>query len=568
MFKGINMKNLRHFRKDHFLPYSVRALICLMMTVMLTAGSVCSVCADEEEYIPDEYYEPIQSNAVEGWPEGQAIQASAGVVMDIDTGVFLYSKNCDRQLYPASITKIMTALLTLENADLDAVMTCSSIVYELDENASNTGLSEGEQMTIRDALYTLMLESANDTANALAEYVGGSMDGFAQMMNDRAAALGCTGTHFSNPSGLSADDHYTTAHDYALIAAEAYRNEGFRTLCSTVNYDVPPTNMYEETRYLLNHHRMLQSDSDYYTSWCTGGKTGYTEKAWNTLVTYAERDGRRLVCVLLHGNGADQNYLETIDLLNYGFDHFQNINLSDSFRGKTMAQAMHVNYLGKASALEAPELQQTISEFTGYPVVSVPQDADTSAIVVSPASDEAVVGAPKALNITYHTWPVGKMNLAVPTANLFLSYPWQRAVQVTMQGQTGDKENNIQDTKEIVWQNIGNFANEWYQRACEFVAENRTAVIMTIGLLIIVLLILLLVLLLQSSRDSRSRKKMKAAREEAMRREAEIDAKSALEIEEELRRAMAEEMARRTENDWMEDPNLQDLDLEKRGDSE
>ena len=562
------MNNLRHFRKDHFLPYSVRFLICLMMTVLLAAGSVCSVCADEEEYIPDEYYEPIQSNAVEGWPEGQAIQASAGVVMDIDTGVFLYSKNCDRQLYPASITKIMTALLTLENADLDAVMTCSSIVYELDENASNVGLSEGEQMTIRDALYTLMLESANDTANALAEYVGGSMEGFAQMMNDRAAALGCTGTHFSNPSGLSADDHYTTAHDYALIAAEAYRNEGFRTLCSTVNYDVPPTNTYEETRYLQNHHRMLISDSDFYTSWGTGGKTGFTEKAWNTLVTYGERDGRRLVCVLLHGNGADQNYLETIDLLNYGFDNFRNINLSGSFRSKTMAQAMHVDYLGKASALEAPELQQTISEFSGSPVVSVPQDADTSAIVVSPASDEAVAGEPKALNITYHTWPVGKIRLTVPTANLFLSYPWQRAVQVTMQGQTGDKENNIQDTKEIVWQNIGEFANEWYQRACEFVEQNRTAVIMTVGLLIIVLLVLLLVLLLQSSRDSRSRKKMKAAREEAMRREAEIDAKSALEIEEELRRAMAEEMARRTEDDWMEDPNLQDLDLEKRGDSE
>ena len=562
------MNNLRHFRKDHFLPYSVRFLICLMMTVLLAAGSVCSVCADEEEYIPDEYYEPIQSNAVEGWPEGQAIQASAGVVMDIDTGVFLYSKNCDRQLYPASITKIMTALLTLENADLDAVMTCSTIVYELDENASNVGLSEGEQMTIRDALYTLMLESANDTANALAEYVGGSMEGFAQMMNDRAAALGCTGTHFSNPSGLSADDHYTTAHDYALIAAEAYRNEGFRTLCSTVNYDVPPTNTYEETRYLQNHHRMLISDSDFYTSWCTGGKTGFTEKAWNTLVTYGERDGRRLVCVLLHGNGADQNYLETIDLLNYGFDNFRNINLSGSFRSKTMAQAMHVDYLGKASALEAPELQQTISEFSGNPVVSVPQDADTSAIVVSPAPDEAVAGEPKALNITYHTWPVGKIRLTVPTANLFLSYPWQRAVQVTMQGQTGDKENNIQDTKEIVWQNIGEFANEWYQRACEFVEQNRTAVIMTVGLLIIVLLVLLLVLLLQSSRDSRSRKKMKAAREEAMRREAEIDAKSALEIEEELRRAMAEEMARRTEDDWMEDPNLQDLDLEKRGDSE
>ena len=561
------MKNLSHFRKDHFLPFSVRAIVCLFMTALLLAGMTGSAFADDE-YIPDEYYEPIQSNDVEGWPQGQAIQASAGVVMDIDTGVVLYSKNCDRQLYPASITKILTCLLTLENADLDAVMTCSPIVYELDENASNVGLSEGEQMTIRDALYTLMLESANDTANALAEYVGGSMEGFAQMMNDRAAALGCTGSHFSNPSGLSADDHYTTAHDYALIAAEAYRNEGFRTLCSTVNYDVPPTNMYEETRYLQNHHRMLIGDSDYYTSWCTGGKTGYTEKAWNTLVTYAERDGKRLVCVLLHGNGADQNYLETIDLLNYGFDNFQNVSLSDGYKGRTMAQAMHVNYLGKAAVLEAPELQQTISEFTGSPVVTVPREADISAIVVSPASDEAVPGQAKRLNITYHTWPVGGLSLTVPTVNLSMTYPWQRAVLVTMQGESGDKENNIADTKEVVWQNIGEFVNKWYAKAQEFVASNRTAVILTVGLLIIVLLVLLLVLLLQSSRDYRSRKKMKAAREEAMRREAEIDAKSALEIEEELRRAMAQEMEQRSRDDWMDDPNLEDLDLQKRGDRE
>ena len=554
------MKNLSHVCKY--------ALSCVLMAGLLFSAMCGCAFADEEDYIPEEYYEPIQSNAVEGWPEGQAIQASAGIVMDIDTGVFLYSKNCDRQLYPASITKIMTCILTLENADLDAVMTCSPIVYELDENASNVGLSEGEQITIRDALYTLMLESANDTANALAEYVGGSMENFAQMMNDRAAALGCTGTHFSNPSGLSADDHYTTAHDYALIAADAYRNEGFRKLCSTVNYEVPPTNLYEETRYLQNHHRMLISDSDYYTSWCTGGKTGYTERAWNTLVTYAERDGRRLVCVLLHGNGSDQNYLETIDLLNYGFNNFQNIGLSENFRGRTMAQAMHVNYLGKATALEAPELQQTISEFSGNAVVSVPQEVDASAIVVSPASDVNNPGETKALNITYHGWPVGRMNLTVPTANLYLSYPWQRAVQVTMQGEEGDKENNIADTSEIVWQNVGDFANRWYEKAEEFVSRNRTAVILTAGLIIIVLLVLLLILLLQSSRDYRSRKKRNAAREEAMRREAEIDAKSALEIEEELRRAMSQEMQRNAQEDWKDDPNLRDLDLQKRGDGE
>ncbi len=557
------MKNLKHIYRY--------ALSCLCMTVLLLAAFCGCAFADEEEeeYIPDEYYEAIQSNAVDGWPEGQAIQASAGVVMDIDTGVFLYSKNCDRQLYPASITKIMTCLLTLENADLDAVMTCSPVVYELDENASNTGLSEGEEMTIRDALYTLMLESANDTANALAEYVGGSMDGFAQMMNEKAASLGCTGTHFSNPSGLSADDHYTTAHDFALIAAEAYRNEGFRTLCSTDEYEVGPTNVYEETRYLRNHHQMLLSDSEFYTPWCTGGKTGFTQAAWNTLVTFAERDGRRLVCVLLRGNGAPQNYRETIDLLNYGFDNFQNVSLSGSYRGKTMGQAMHVNYLGRGEKLAAEELKQTISQFSGTMVVTIPNDAVSSDIILSPESDETAAGEPRNLDITYHSWPVGRIALAVPSVKLSMSYPWQRAVRVTMEGDAADKENTITDTKEVVWQNIGEFVNREYGEMTEYIAQNRTTVILVVGLIVIVLLVLLLVLVLQSTKDHRSRKKMNAAREEAIRREEEIEAMSALEIEQELRRAMEEEAAKaQKKDDWRDDPNLQDLDLEKRGDEE
>ena len=142
------MKDLRHIFKY--------ALPCFLTAALLLSAWTGCVFADDE-YIPDEYYENIQSNDTQGWPQGQAIQASAGVVMDLDTGVFLYSKNCDRQLYPASITKIMTCLLVLENANLDDVMTCSSVVYQLDENASNVALQEGEQMTIRDALYTLML---------------------------------------------------------------------------------------------------------------------------------------------------------------------------------------------------------------------------------------------------------------------------------------------------------------------------------------------------------------------------------------------------------------------------
>ena len=562
-----------------------RALSCFLMTAFLLSGVIppglgmfVSVLPDpassyvwaeegeggedeEEEYIPEEYYEPIQSNSIEGWPQGQAIQAAAGVVLDMDTGAFLYSKNCDRQLYPASITKIMTCLLVLENADLDAVMTCSPIVYELDENASNTGLSEGEQMSIRDALYTLMLESANDTANALAEYVGGSMEGFAQMMNDKAASLGCTGTHFSNPSGLHSDDHYTTAHDMALIAQAAYANETFRTICGTVEYEVPPTNMYEETRYLVNHHQMLRTDKEYYTSWCTGGKTGFTQMAWNTLVTFGEKDGKRLLCVLLHGNGAGQNYLETIDLLNYGFDNFQHVYVGEGAQDRTLASLMNVRYLGKAASLEAPELSQVVSHTGGSSMASVPVGADASEVTISTGSAPAAPGESSVIPYLYHGWPVGNMTLGVNVVNLNLSYPWQTVVRVRAEGETGDKEGSIKDTSDIVWQDVGNFASRNVEKIRVFVVENRRILILVVGLTVIVLLLLLLMFLLRSTRDYRSRKKMRAAREEALRLEEEIDAKSTEEIEQELRRAMAMEEEARTQEDWKNDPGLQDLDL-------
>lgn len=550
-------------------PIFYRARSCFLMTALLLAGSLSYTWAEEgdegeeEEYIPEEYYEPVQSNSVAGWPEGQAIQAAAGVVMDLDTGAVLYSKNCDRKLYPASITKIMTALLVLENADLDAVMTCSPIVYELEENASNTGLSEGEQMTIRDALYTLMLESANDTANALAEYVGGSLEGFAQMMNEKAASLGCTDTHFSNPSGLHADDHYTTAHDMALIAQAAYANEGFRKLCSTVEYEVDPTNMYEETRYLSNHHQMLKDDTEYYTSWCTGGKTGFTQMAWNTLVTYGEKDGMRLVCVLLHGNGAKQNYLETIDLLNYGFNNFQHVSTDLGEEDKSLADVMKVDYLGKGAQLEAPELDQQVSHTGGIRMVTVPAGADTSEIVTVSGQAPAVPGESALIPYTYHDWPVGSKTLAVYPVSLNLSYPWQKVVRVRAEGETGDKEVNIQDTSDIVWQDIGDFTNSFAEKVRVFVEQNRKSLILIIGLILIVLLLLILMIVLRSTTDYRSRKKLRAARQEAQRLEEEIEAKSTAEIEEELRRAMAREEEKQSSDNWKSDPGLEDLDLSK-----
>lgn len=190
---------------------------------------------EETEYIPESYYWTVESNEISGWPGGPQIEAEAAVVMDADTGAFLYSKNMDRKEYPASITKIMTALVAIESGKLDSKIRFSeNAVYNLEEGSSHVGIQVGEVLSMRRALYGLMLESANDVANGIAETVGGST---VALRSDeaKAAELGCVNTHFTNPHGLRNEEHYTCARDMALIIAAALKHPTFRKDCRTTN---------------------------------------------------------------------------------------------------------------------------------------------------------------------------------------------------------------------------------------------------------------------------------------------------------------------------------------------
>ena len=249
---------------------------------------------ETEEPVPESYDYPIESNEIKDWPQGPKIEAASATVLDMDSGTFLYSKNATEKMYPASITKIMTTLLLVENCNLDDEITFSEIVYDLEEGSSHLGIQPGETITLRDAAYGIMLASANDISNGVAEYIGGSISGFADMMNARAAEIGCVNTHFSNPHGLYSDDHYTCAYDMALIARTAWQNPTFRKIVCTRSYMIPKTNLADEDRYLTNHHKMMQEDEEYYWEYVMGGKTGFTSQCLNTLVTYAQKTDRAL----------------------------------------------------------------------------------------------------------------------------------------------------------------------------------------------------------------------------------------------------------------------------------
>lgn len=245
------------------------------------------------------------------------------------SGAILYEKNSREAYYPASITKILTALVILENCDLDETVTFSNeAVNTLEPGASILGARAGDQLSVRECLYALLLQSANEVANALAEHCSGSIDAFAELMNEKARSLGCTSSNFANPSGLNDENHYTSAYDMALISQAAFSNPTFVEIDSTTYYDVPAGKLkqYPDGWRYYAHHRMLKKNDSLYYDGVIGGKTGYTSLAGNTLVTCAERDGLKLIAVVL--NGHQTHYSDTKALFDFGFRNFKSVSVA------------------------------------------------------------------------------------------------------------------------------------------------------------------------------------------------------------------------------------------------
>ena len=250
--------------------------------------------------------------------------ADAAIIMDAASGQVLYEKNAHEQKYPASITKIMTILLALEaEVDFNETITMSeNSIWGVERDSTLLGLDVGEKVTMGDLMYATMVMSANECAYAIAEYVGGDIETFAGMMNDKATALGCENTHFVTPNGLHDDDHYTTPYDMALITKEALKHDQFRELAQTLSYTVPETNLADVTRPLWNGNKMINPASDIYYEYCEGGKTGYTTKSNNTLMTYAKKDGLELICIIMDCDGNRRAYTDTRALYNYCYNNY------------------------------------------------------------------------------------------------------------------------------------------------------------------------------------------------------------------------------------------------------
>ena len=253
------------------------------------------------------------------------IQSESAILMDAKTGFIIYEKNIYKKQFPASITKIMTTLLAIENGNLEDTITFSKdAVYSIEWRSSHIGMREGEQISLRNALYGMVLMSANEVSNAIAEHIDGSIDGFSEHMTRRAKEIGAINTNFVNPHGLHDENHYTTAYDMALIARECLKYDDFSEIIGTITYTIPPTNLVEEPRPLAHQHRLFNQrayPNSYYDG-CEGGKTGFTDEAMHTLVTYAKRGDMELISVILKSE-KQAMYDDTVTLLDYGFNHFK-----------------------------------------------------------------------------------------------------------------------------------------------------------------------------------------------------------------------------------------------------
>lgn len=270
-----------------------------------------------------------------GATEPPTILAESAVLIDASTGEVLYDKNMNTQHYPASTTKVMTALLTLENLDLSKTVTIDAETPFTE--GSRVYLLEGEHVTVEQLMYSLLLESANDAAVALGKEIAGSIPAFADMMNERAKELGAKNTHFVNPNGLHDDAHLTTAYDLAMIAKEAMKNKTFRKFVTTYRYIIPKTNM-QDTRYLYNTNRLLydkktkvlvngvERPAKY--AGVTGIKTGYTSHAGGCLIAGAKRNGTELIAVVMKSTD-EGRFADSIALLDYGFANYKSTKAMD-----------------------------------------------------------------------------------------------------------------------------------------------------------------------------------------------------------------------------------------------
>ena len=316
----------------------------------------------------------------------EEIDAPNLLLAENNTGKIIYERNADEKIYPASLTKLLTAILVVENCELDETVTVSeNAVFSVPSGYVNANLQVGEELTVEDLLYVMLIPSANDAANALAEHVGGSIQSFSTMMNTKAKELGCIGSNFTNPSGLHQKEHYTTTRDLYLIAKEAIGKSVIKKIINTKTYSLPETNKYSgETRiFTTTNYMVRESLKKYYSDYCIGGKTGYTDEAKNCVIEYAEKDGIELISIVMGENASikGKKFLDAKIMFEYVFENYKVENIAKNNEkyetikinnGTKQTKNLDVLYKQEINILKEKDNNKTIQKSVEYADISAP----------------------------------------------------------------------------------------------------------------------------------------------------------------------------------------------------
>lgn len=320
---------MKFFRKRQIFSFLI-ALGCgarLMSGVFLTAHAEA---VDYRALAESNKLMTVESNEIEGWPQGPAVSAKSAILMEANTGTILYEKNIHERLFPASTTKILTAYIARQNSSLDEMVEYSSTAVNSINwwEDANIGIKVGESITMEQSLYSLMVGSANECANAIGEHISGSIEAFVDLMNETAQELGCKDSHFVTTNGKHDENHYTTAYDMALIAQKYFADDLLCKMSNTSSYVLPASATLSQ-QLIPNSKNKLLSGKEYAYEYLVGSKTGYTDVARQSLVSCAEKDGLKLICVVMQDESPMQ-FTDTVDLFNYGFSNFKAANIAEN----------------------------------------------------------------------------------------------------------------------------------------------------------------------------------------------------------------------------------------------
>ena len=376
--------------------------VCLFASQALSA----SAASIKEDNIAHNQALAVQSNAVDNWPTGPVVSAESAILMDADTGAILYAKNIHQKEYPASTTKILTTLIASERCSMDEIVDFSyDAVHDIDPGSNHIAIEPGEQLTMEECLNAILIRSANEVSFAVAEHISGTTwQDFGPIMNERAKELGCVDSHFVNPNGLPNEDHYTSAYDLAMIGRAFFANEALCKMTMTHMLHILPSERQPDDIMEVNKMELIPGGK-YAYPYLVGCKTGYTDAARSTLVSCAQKDGMKLICVVMRDENPNY-YEDTIALFDYGFSNFQRVNISQTETKYNIDNAGSFYSGNDIFGNSTPILQLNRNDCITLPNTITFQDA-----VSGISYDDTEPGQAAVITYTYHDVVLGTASL-------------------------------------------------------------------------------------------------------------------------------------------------------------